>query len=254
MKFELAELPSRGILVDKERFDHLEIKKPGLTQLSLFSQAVSNNNPANFAEGISLLLNIPLTQLTIGDFYTVVTYLRCSSFKNTPLSLSWVCDGYWYTEGNSPELIKAPDARELIQENTGTRLIPHSCGHTNTQTFAYEDIAKVYLPETVEIDTSMYAIPHAGLYAEYVRLAQDAAMRELLPSIQWLREGKTLAQKLEWLKQQGEADLDIFDQASKYNEMYVHGTSNKLIGTCSKCGTQVAQKFELTAESFFRGV
>lgn len=255
MEFKFAELPSRGILIDQDRYESLIVSKPGLKQLSLFSQAVTNNNPTNFADGVALLLNIPLKQLSMGDFFFIITYLRCTAFKHTPLSLTWICDGYWYTRRDSTEIIKASDARKMVEDEMSehARLLPNSCNTTNSQEFSFDDIGKVYLPDEVQLDTDTYAIPNAGLYAEYVRLAKDAAMRELLPSVQWIKAGDTLKQKLEWLEQQGDRDLDIFDQASRYNEAYTHGVSNVLIGTCTKCGTQVQQKFELTAESFFRG-
>lgn len=254
MTFKIAELPSRGILTDGT-FTDLIISKVRLEHLTLFSRAVTNKNPAIFAEGIASLINIPLEQLTISDFYAVVTYLRCTSFKHTPLALSWTCDGYWYTKKDSNDLIKAPAARQLIEQDTEehVHLVPHSCGHTNSQTFEYDDLAKVYLPDSVDIDTENFAVPNAGLYAEYSRLVTDPSMAQILPALQWIKHGKTLADKLEWIKSQGDRDLELFDQASRYNEMYTHGISNSLIGTCEKCGTQVIQKFELTAESFFRG-
>lgn len=224
--------------------------------MSLLSQAVTTNNPDNFVEAIKSVINIPLQQLTIGDFYYIVTYLRCTSFSKTPLALEWNCDGYWYTMNDSDTVIKAPQARQYIEtkDSSGGRLTPHVCNTQNREEFSFDDILVVSLPdEGVEFDDAIYAMPTATLAAEYVRLSTDPKVAQLLPAVQWIKEGRTLLQKLEWLKEQGERDLDLLDEASLLDQKYKHGPSNLLIGECTKCGTKVKQKFQLTAQSFFRG-
>jgi hypothetical protein len=228
----------------------------GMEQMALLSQAVSTNNPDNFVEAVKSVINIPLQQLTVGDFYYIVTYLRCNSFARTPLALEWTCEGYWYTLNDSDTILTAPQAREYIEnkDSSGGRLTPHVCNTQNREEFSFDDIIIVSLPEGgLEFDDNLYAIPTANLVAEYTRLSADPKMTQLLPAVQWIKEGRTLLQKLEWLKTQGERDLDILDGAAQLDQKYKHGPSNLLIGKCTKCGTQVKQKFQLTAQSFFRG-
>jgi hypothetical protein len=252
MNFELADLPSRGILVDSEKYSKLTIGRIGIRELSLFSQSVQNKNPDNFVEAVKNVINIPLHFLTLGDFYFIVTHLRCDAFKNSPLSLTWRCDGFWYTSKDSDELITSTGARSILESEDNIRLFPHSCGEHNHKEYTFADIGVVYLSDTVDIDTEIYSIPGAGLYAEYVRLSKEPTLVHLLPAIQWIKEGKTLKQKLEWLKTQQPNEMDIFDQASRHQEKYSHGVRNTLFGKCKKCDTLVHQKFELTPESFFR--
>lgn len=249
-----GDLPSRGVrFKNKEKYPHLTINRLSLKEMGLLSSAVTNNNPDSFLEAIKSLINVPISYLSIGDFYYVVTYLRCN--MSTPLSLSWACDGFWYHEKESDELIKAPDARALMTnpETRDKKLVPESCGHENTETFPFEDMIVVYLPEEMDLGENC-EVPSAALIPEFERLTKDPKMAQIVPVVQWIKHGNSLRDKMLWLESQGDRDMDLFDEASAINQKYSHGISNLLIGECTKCGTKVKQKFNLTAESFFRSI
>lgn len=253
----LTDLPSKGKrFEDTVKYPELQIGRLSLKEIGLFSTAVTNKNPDSFVAGVQSLLNVPIRYLTVGDFYYVVTYLRCS--MNTPLSLDWQCDGFWYHLNDSDDLIKAPDARKMAMDvNTrNIRLVPVSCDQHNTEVFSFDEMIKVQLPDEIpELgEASAFELPSAKIVAEYDRLSKDPTMAQLIPALQWIKHGDTLRDKLSWLQSQGDKDTVLFDEASKLQQKYAHGIGNLLIGTCAKCGTQVRQKFQLSAESFFRNI
>lgn len=248
----LDDLPSRGKLIPKDKYPQLNIQRLSLKQMQLFSTAVSKSSPEAFVEAIRTSVNVPLNYLTVGDFYYVVTYLRCS--LRTPLSLSWTCDGFWYHTKDNQERISAPDAKRLMMdpEFKDQTLVPVSCGTDNTQVYRLDDIPVVYLPEQEIVLGEDFEIPNATLLPEYMRLVKDHNMAQLLPGLQWVKHGRTLKEKLEWVAAQGERDVDILDEGDQYNHDYAHGPSNMLIAECRCCKTAVRQRISLGAESFFR--
>lgn len=238
-----SELPSRGQF-HKNPTETIEVSPLGVDGLQLMSEACTNDDATAYMEAIQSCTTVDVYELPLPDFVMLAAEVRCLTFKDTPICADYTCTApIFIHEG------KAITKEDLEQVLDTSEVTIRDCNTHVYEEFNSRTLPVTYLPEDFKMPEGL-AIPRASNYAEYVELSRNPSYRKLLPSLQWIAEGSTLAEKLDHLRNQG--DLNLFDLASKTNSEHPFGIHKHVVTECPSCGIPAKTQLHLSQYSFFR--
>lgn len=122
------------------------------------------------------------------------------------------------------------------------------CGHRNNLALAMSNLTVLRLPD-IELDERL-DFPRVSGLVEFIDYRSKPEFANIAPAAQWIKTGRTLSEKIEFLLDQ--PDTELFDLCSIVNQDVVHGISNILNVGCQCCGTKAMHTIDLSAQSFFR--
>ena len=257
-KFDETMLPSemRVYNVKTIEMDMFKFK-----QLKHISSSIASRHLGHMVKALGeVLTNIDVNTITQGDFYYLLAYQRCHAYSK-PVFCRWTCrnkvyrsvsDGKEYTTEQVTELVRhyneATDEEKLKLENpSDIQLETISCDTHNSLPMSFSDIQVVKLGSVKLADG--LDIPRANTVADSVILRQDPELGSIVPAALWVKEGNTLADKIEVLRNQ--KDLTLFENALEASTTIVHGIKNVVRKECTQCGSGSNHIFEVTPSLFF---
>lgn len=251
------ELPSRYIPYNFKSVSLLNVSPAFIAPMS---RAVEDDSLAPVLEAVQLCIDVDVKELTEGDFFYVLTALRILAFKRNHLVARWQCNGGMLFErkdtnerltlGQVDAIVEqyreAEDKTGLIDpDQLQVELV--SCEHRNEEPVTMDDLIMYMLPEddSVNLDPRL-DFPRARLISEAYDLSDDPDYGPFVRVAKWVRDGDTLLDKIEMIKN----DMDLFELAHQAESNYRHGISRYIVKTCRACGNQNTIAMEVKAASF----
>lgn len=252
-------LPSRTVPYKVKEFN-MEWFKP--RQLMLLSKAVHLSSIEPVIEAMSQVVSgIDLNDVTVGDFFYMLTLQRLNCFKDRPLNAEWQCGAAVFLRMDGNERYSPADIDELVQRYTDAseedRLTMENpddisleadvCGYANYVPVTLDDFRTIKLGEEVmdeDID-----FPRVRTLASYLTMQKDADKAMIADACQYVKAGDSLEQKLQILLDSD--DMDFFGRLNDASAKFVHGISREIYKTCADCRHTHPILYTVDANSFF---
>jgi hypothetical protein len=244
---DVGVLPSQGIPY-KGRMEKLFIRPFRLPELRLLSKAVQLNELGPMIRAVDLAISHDVYDLTIGDFYYVLLWLRMYSMPDTPQIVEWYCDQPYYTHNETKEVLLYsmetwPNAEELDEKYSAV-----SCDTHNTSVIQIPGVEVLCLEEDFVLDED-FDFPRVNILENMNAAMLDPDMSMLVPALQWMK-GNTWEEKIAVLE--ADTSLGLFGKALKVNKSTIHGINEVVTFSCRKCRVEHTRTLTLNAASFFR--
>jgi ribosomal protein S27AE len=258
MKFDVNILPSAGIPYAVKTIDVSPFRPK---HMPFISEAIMLGNNAPLIEAVGMVMDFDVNQLTDGDFYYFLTWLRFNS-RDIPMTADWKCEGTLFRRVDTGEMHTVVTIDEMVEQwekAKGTEAEAHmvdprslefedvDCDAENSLPVGFEDFRVKQMPN-IELDPRL-DYPRVRHMVEYLELVQDRRYTQIIGPVRYIKEGFTLREKLEIVDAM--EDMELFDKASKAHYDLEHGLMQRVVKQCPKCGTTHYFATMIDAQSFF---
>jgi len=232
-------------------FKELYIRPFTVQELRLISKAAVLNEMQHVVRAVDLCITQDANDLTIGDFYYVLMWLKIHSTPKSPYVVEWHCPELVYRNIETGNLIFNDNNFKAPEGDDAKLYKLEPCGCHNTELVHITDIDIIQLPEEGwEGLPEGFDFPRARILQEVREALKDPELRFIVGPAQWIKTGTTLAEKIKFLESQ--ADLDMFDTASGLNDLISHGIRETTTLHCRNCRASHPYEIQLEPYNFFR--
>jgi hypothetical protein len=241
-------------------FGALYIKPFTVKHLRLLSKAVVTKDVSLQIRAVDLVISQSVFELTIGDYYYVLEWLKIHSTTKTPLTVEWHCQDQRLQHKETFEFISNdPKTLTLIASELKSDeydLVP--CATHNTEMLHLVNLAILQLPE-VGWDgiPEGYDFPRVAQLKGIQEALKDPELNMIVGAAQWVSaspkvgaEYATIEDKIEMLESQ--SNLDMFTTAMAINDTIVHGIAQNSILHCRTCRSEHPYEIQIDSVSFFQ--
>lgn len=255
MKFDSSNLPSRMLPYPVKEINVQPFRPRHLLKVS---EAVMQQSLAPLIEAVSQVMDFDAYQLTDGDFYYVLTWLRFHS-RNIPATAAWDCTGTIYERQDTGErvayetieqmieqwdLAKGTEAQQHMVDPNTIQFAPFECGQHNNQPVTFADFECRYLDEDFVMPPE-FDYPRVRHMVEYLEMLDDPTVARLAYPLRHIRKGNTLRERLDYVFDND--DMDTFDRAAAIAKQTEHGILQHIYKQCSACN--VAHPFSMVVDA-----
>lgn len=228
-------------------FKNLLIRPLSVGELRFISKAASLDDHSHMLRAVDLCISEPAAELSIGDYYYVLAWLRLHSMPKAPSIVNWTCTSKVY-KSKETGFIRTHEEPE--PENPQDFDIVE-CGCENSELIHVSQLEVIQLPEEEGFGVlpEGFDFPRASLIQETRELIKDPELRFLIGPAQWVA-GATMQDKLNTLLAQ--PGLDMFDTASALSDMYTHGIKETTTLHCRQCRATYPYELKLEPHDFFQ--
>jgi hypothetical protein len=230
-------------------WDQLYIRPFKTSEFLLVSKAATLNDMNHMIRAIDLVITQEAKELTIGDFYYVMMWLRIHSLPKTPIVMDWHCEEKVLRHKETGELIyndktfqnpENIEDYELIDCDTQTTESIHM---TNLEIMSLDDDPEVQLP-------AGFDFPRAKHIEGIAKSLANPELTMLMSSLQWAA-GETIQDRIDSILNDDESGIDRLDTATALNEKFTHGLRETVTLCCRNCRVKVPYQLNMTPLSFF---
>ena len=246
---DLGVLPSQMIPY-KGRMEKMFIRPFRLPELRLLSKSAQLQELSHLIRAVDMTISHDVYDLTIGDFYYVLLWLRIHSMPDSPYILEWHCTQPFFKHKETGEalLYSMPNEVWPTMEVLETDYDVSECDTENTSVVNFPSVEVLCLEEDFVLDEEL-DFPRVSILENLNAAMLDAELCMIAPAIQWLK-GDTWADKIKIANE--EASLNLLSKAMKTNRTVVHGISETATFMCNKCRIEHTHKLTLNAQTFFQ--
>lgn len=260
MIFDHTNIPSKTLPYPVKQIEVVPFKPK---QLALMSKAVMLDNfaPAVEAMGQSMT-NLDVNDLTVGDFFFLLTWQRLNSLKRNPVMAKWTCPGTIFNDRANgtkyfPRDIKVlvdnweaadDEVRKTLIDPNDVMLDGYVCSHANYEPITMEDFRVLYLDDDIVLDQRL-DYPRAETLAEFVDLQRNPDYGMLAEAGQWVRGKGSLLKRVQAMVDA--EDTDLLEAACEANRDYRHGILRTITKPCTICGHNHEMTMVVDPKSFF---
>lgn len=243
---DIGNLPS-NFLPYKGSYDKLYIRPFSIKELRLISKAATLKDIKHQIRAVDLCISEDVTELSIGDYYYVLAWLRIHSYPKTPMVATWLCDEQVYKHKETLEIINNDDTFK-VPENL-SEYVTEPCNTHNSEIIHFSNLEIISLDDDVEPINQVFDFPRVKHLADIQECLKDPELRFIMPAAQWIA-GATVEDKLKALDES--MDLTLFDEASILNEKLDHGIKETMTIRCRRCLAAQPYTVALDPFSFFK--
>lgn len=244
---DLGTLPSQGIPY-KGRMEKFFIRPFRLPELRLLSKAVEIQELGPLIRAVDAVISHDVMDLTIGDFYYVLLWLRMYSMPDTPQIIEWYCDQPYYTHNETKAALLYSMETWPTAEVMDEQYSAVSCDTHNTSVVHIPTVEILSLEEDFVLDPD-FDFPRVAILESLNSALLDTEISMLAPAIQWMK-GTTWEEKIATLE--ADTSLALFGKALKINKTVLHGINEQVTFSCRRCRVEHTTTLKLNAASFFR--
>lgn len=224
-----------------------------IKELKLVSKAAILKDMSHLIRAVDLVCSMDAGNLSIGDFYYVLMWLRIHSMPKTPYVVEWHCGEAVIVHRETGQRLMNDDVFEVPKDEKNWKV--ERCEAHNSEVIHMTDVEIITLDETNFDDIPQngvieYDFPRARNIQEIQEALSDPEMQLIVGAAQWVKEGATLADKIAILEAQ--PDLQAFDDAAVLQETIEHGIVEHTNLTCRECLKRTPHTLTIDALTFFR--
>lgn len=257
MKFDHTNLPS---LCKPYPVDSFDFKPFGPKQISLMSKSLMLGSLVPQIEAVSsCLTGLDIRQLTIGDYFYLLTWQRVNCFKTNTPNLLWDCsNSVFYTENSvlSPsELTAMVDAYEQASDSEKEDLTNPDdiatevgeCTYGNLSKLTMDSFSITQLDDDLVLDPRL-DYPRCKDLAEWAELREDPDYGTIADAALWVKGNKPLADRIRDIMDND--DMDLMEQACAANRDIAFGINRYVTLPCDRCGQTQTHSVVIDSRSF----
>lgn len=224
-----------------------------IKELKLVSKAAILKDMSHLIRAVDLVSSMDAGNLSIGDFYYVLMWLRIHSMPKTPYVVEWHCGEAVVVNRQTGERLMNDENFKLPEDEKNWKV--ERCEAHNSEVIHMTDVEILTLDETnfdgiAQNGVVEYDFPRARNLQEIQEALNDPEMQLIVGAAQWVKEGATLADKIAILESQ--PDLQAFDDAAVLQETIEHGIVEHTNLTCRECLKRTPHTLTIDALTFFR--
>lgn len=242
----ISDMPSLFKLYD---VDHFNMKLFGMPELKEISRAITLDSLAPVIDVMSSCLDFDAATLTDADFFWLLWLQRFHGYRKAPVA-DWICDHIVFEDGTDRYTFMEVEASLQNREDEGlaTRVMhTTSCGHRNVTPVTKDSVEIAYLGDFVLPDELQF--PRIASRQEYIQMLATPDLQSIAGAARWLREGKTLMEKLQIFESM--ETLDLFQTALHLEESCLHGAT-VITANCDACRQPRAISLDTDLRIFFK--
>ncbi len=245
---DIGALPSQCHGYD---WNSLYIRPLGVKEYKLISKAAVLGELNHMTRAIDLCITQSADDLTIGDYYYIMLWLRVHSMTKTPLIMDWECDAKVLQHKETGAIIYNDEnfqTPEKLEEYAWV-----DCGRHNTETVHMSNINIMSLDEEREkvVIPEGFDFPRAR-HIDGIRASlKDPELQLLMPAVQWIK-GDTVVDKLKVLfADDNEKGVEMLDMGNTLEATYQHGFNEVLTLCCNRCRIKAEHIINPSPLTFF---
>lgn len=258
MKFDVTDLPSGGI---PYAVKSIEVQPFRPRHMPYLSEALMMENLAPLIEAVDQVMDFDAYQLTDGDFYYFLTWLRFNS-RDIPMYATWECTGTMFRRKDTGEIMSIVAIDELMvqwenakgTEAAATMTDPMllefdelECGSVNKEIVTFDDFKILRMNDT-PLDPRL-EYPRVATMVEFTELVKDKRFTKIIGPTRYIKDGFNIRAKLDIVDSL--EDMDLFDAASRAHFQHEHGIMQDIKKRCPQCGSTHDFSVTIDASSFF---
>jgi hypothetical protein len=255
-----TELPSQT-LPYRVKVVEVDLFKP--KQIALMSKSVMLDDIQPALDAMhSVLRGIDIDELTVGDFYYLLTWQRFHCFKSNPVIATWECPGTMFSDINTNDKYTPSDvstfvsnweaaddaARLLMRDPNTIELDAYICQHGNMETLTFEDFSVLSLDPNTVLDQRL-DYPRCNTLSEFIRLQSDPDYGMIADAAQWIKGPANLRERINKLLET--EDTELMEVACAANRDVRHGILRSVVKPCRVCSHKHGLNFTVEPRSFF---
>lgn len=246
---DIGVLPSQGIPY-KGRMEKLFIRPFRFSEMTLLSKAAQLKEPVHLIRAVDACISHDVYDLTIGDFYYVLFWLRMYSMPSSPYILEWYCNQPYFTHKETKQALFYTEDNWPNSEQLEADYNVAMCDTHNTSTVHFPGLDIICLEEDYVLPEGL-DWPRVAILENLQAALLDADMSMLAPALQWM-PGITWDAKIAAADADGLDGFKLFAKALEVNKTVQHGISETVTFNCRKCRVEHTQTLKLDALSFFQ--
>lgn len=232
----------------------LYIRPFGLAEFKLVSKAAMLKDMSHMIRAVDLVITQDAAELTIGDFYYVMMWLRIHSLPKTPLVVTWECTAQVLRHKETGQIIyndenfQTPDDLTLYETVDCDRMNTESLHMVNLEIISLDDVPEDGTPDPFALPAG-FDFPRAKHIQSIREALNDPETTLMVPAAQWVA-GNTLVDKFKRLEQ---ADgMELFATGQALVDRMDHGLRETTTLCCANCRVKVPFEVDVNPMSFFR--
>lgn len=221
-----------------------------VAELKLISKSIVLKNVKHLVRAVDAVIDMDVNELTVGDFYYILMWLRIHSYPKSPIMVQWKCDEsiFFRPKKEEGELDKYLRYGQFPPKDNAEEYVKTPCDTANNEAIHFTNVDIHNLPEGLVLPQG-FDFPRVKHLQEVQESLKDPELQLIAPAAQWVA-GDTWEDKINRLNE--DPTLDLFDTASAMQETIVHGVSERATLTCRGCGKKTPYRLKIDALSFFR--
>lgn len=243
---DIGNLPSN--FFPYPNFKKLYIRPFNFGELKFVSKAAALKEVSHLIRAIDLVISENVNELSIGDFYYILMWLRIHSFPKTPLVVEWHCPEQVLT--NKETCVIVPNDASFVEPSDPENYEMRYCATHNTELIHMTSVEIYSLDETnFQALPEGFDFPRVKHLEDIQTAVKDPELQFIAGAAQWI-EGDTFADKIKKLEDQ--PDLSMYNMAFALNEKIQHGVGESTTLTCRHCRGKQPFVIAIDALTFFR--
>jgi hypothetical protein len=219
-----------------------------MAELRLVSKSIATKDIRHIIRAVDLVIDYDVNDLSIGDFYFLLLWLRLHSYPKSPMMVQWPCTNKIYksieSEGQSVRYLES--GKEPSEDEKGFFELVE-CNTQNAEAIHNANTVVHDLPDEVELPEG-FDFPRVRDLTDITKALKDPELTMLVKGLQWI--AGTWEEKIK--KLDGPNGIDLYDTGSALADTFIHGIGEHAVLTCRSCRNKVKYQVELNAASFFR--
>ncbi len=240
---DIGPLPSKCYGYD---WKTMHLRPFRLADYPSISKAAKLDNMDLMLDTIDKVITQDSRDLTIGDFYFVLMWLRFHSMPKTPQVFTWDCDQLVLKNKKTGVLIPNTVPYQNPQIRSDYEAVP--CDAMTTESVHQADVQIIDLPDEGVVLPDGYDWPRARHIMAIREALADPEYALLAPYIQWMAGDTFEDRKAAFLA----GDNDTMATAAALNSKYQHGISETVKLTCRNCRYEHYELLNVDPSSFFQ--
>jgi hypothetical protein len=247
----LSDLPSRYLFYG---FKELWIRPFTPNEARLIHMAKVSGNLTYIVSAVAACISKKITSLVIEDFEFCLYWLRLNSYPTKPFTVTWTCDQPLFEKDTDFDEIEEPKQVKICTQKN-TTIVSSTNLKIESLDADFKLPANIAMP-TMEVFEEIWECKNQlenldedepNFIAQREELIGDLYLMNLA---QWCKEGQSLKEKLEILKNSTDMGFQG-NLESSIAEIPAFGVSEDLEVTCEACGGATRRRLSLDYLSFF---
>lgn len=233
----IGDLPSNGNV--PYPFDEICVRPLEVGDLTPLYTSITQTSIRNLIRVLQYCVSEDLQQLTDGDLFYTLAWIRLYSYPKSSVTVTWMCKESVILNRLKKIQLNPRFKKFSTQQLKDKGLHVGDCGTKNTIPLSNVSIKQIRLPEDAELP-EILDYPRVSTLIEYdEKYADDPELNEIADCARWIKDGDTLPEKINNLEKLiRKKGLDLINQIKAIKKNFYHGVKDVYVLDCHRCDTK----------------
>ncbi len=233
----IGDLPSNGHV--QYPFDEICVRPLEVGDLTPLYTSITQTSIRNLVRVLQHCVSEDLSQLTDGDLFYTLAWIRLYSYPKSSVTVTWKC-GESVILNRLNKIQLDPSFKKFSSQQLRDRGLHSGCCETkNTIPLSDVSIKQVRLPKHAELPDA-FEYPRVSTLIEYDEsYADDVEMQDIASCARWIKRGDNLNEKILFLEKIIRREgLDVLNSIKALRQNFFHGIKDVYVLDCHRCDTK----------------